>query len=190
MSGEVDWGWKLREAIDRIKNQYMHIGRSSGAPFLAIVYPPEAEVAVLKEWGILSRSLGEEFDFRTIDALAVTSSVLEDLGVDNVMESIHNPMPGSNPESELGSIWLRAIKKEVMDKSSQEGPEKKIIVLENLGALYPATSPHALMQELWDSNDIQLNEPVVLLIPGTLNEPRVYSFLNLTNELMYRGDVL
>lgn len=190
MSGEVDWGWKLREAIERIKNQYMHIGRSSGAPFLAIIYPLEAEVAVLKEWGILSRSLGDEFDFKTIDVLAVTSSVLDDLGISNVLESIEHPMPGSNPESELGCIWIDAIKKEVIDETSKEGPAKKIIVLENLGALYPATTPHAVMQELWGSSDIQLDGPLVLLIPGSLKEPRVYSFLNLIDELMYRGDVL
>ncbi|OPY50194.1 MAG: hypothetical protein A4E48_01975 [Methanosaeta sp. PtaU1.Bin060] len=190
MSGEVDWSWKLREAIERIKTQYMHIGRSSGAPFLAIIYPPEAEVAVLKEWQTLSRSLGEEFDFEIIDILPITASVLDDLGINNVLESIRDPMPGSNPESELGSLWIDAIKNEVKAKAYIEGTKKKVIVLENLAALYPATTPHAVMQELWSSDDVILDCPVVLLIPGTLNEPRVYSFLNIAKEFVYRGDVL
>ena len=39
-----------REAIERIRSRYEHIGRKTGAPFLAVVYPAELETAVLKEW--------------------------------------------------------------------------------------------------------------------------------------------
>ena len=53
MIGQVDWQWKLREAVDTIRARYDQIGRKTGAPFLAIVYPPEAEAAVLKEWRVL-----------------------------------------------------------------------------------------------------------------------------------------
>jgi len=66
---EVDWGWKLREAVERIKTAYAHIGRSSGAPILAILYPPEQEIAVLKEWHTLMASLQGTYDVRTVDAL-------------------------------------------------------------------------------------------------------------------------
>ena len=45
-----DWRWKIGEAIERIRTRYDYIGRKTGAPFLALVYPPEAEPAVLKEW--------------------------------------------------------------------------------------------------------------------------------------------
>ena len=37
---KVDWEWKIREAVERIKTRYDHIGRKTGAPFLALVYPP------------------------------------------------------------------------------------------------------------------------------------------------------
>ena len=43
MSGGGDWEWKLREAVERLRTRYEHIGRKTGAPFLAIVYPPEVE---------------------------------------------------------------------------------------------------------------------------------------------------
>ena len=46
MTGQSDWQWKLREAVDTIKARYDQIGRKTGAPFLAVVYPPEAEAAV------------------------------------------------------------------------------------------------------------------------------------------------
>ena len=78
----VDWGWKLREAVERIKTAYAHIGRSSGAPILAIVYPPDQEIAVLKEWHTLTASLGSSFDVRTIDALEVTSMAVQEFGVE------------------------------------------------------------------------------------------------------------
>ncbi|MBA7637777.1 hypothetical protein ES703_45426 [subsurface metagenome] len=144
----VDWQWKLNEAIDRLKYHHEHIGRKSGYPFLGIVYPPEKERAILKEWGILSKSLEDEFDFRTIDILEVTHSVVESVGVDTIVENIEEPMPGSNPEQELGHMWVNKAAGEVTDclieTSSDEnkGSErKKVIVLTRLAALYPAATP-------------------------------------------------
>ena len=55
MSPGVDWSWKLREALERVKTRYDHIGRKTGDSFLAVIYPPEAEAAVLKEWKTLAR---------------------------------------------------------------------------------------------------------------------------------------
>ena len=57
-----DWREKLQEGIERVRTRYDTIGRKTGAPFLAIVYPPEAEVAVFKEWRTLVSSLEAEFD--------------------------------------------------------------------------------------------------------------------------------
>ena len=44
-----DWRWKIGEAIERVRTRYEFIGRKTGAPFLALVYPPVAEAAFLKE---------------------------------------------------------------------------------------------------------------------------------------------
>ncbi|KKL68145.1 hypothetical protein LCGC14_2127900 [marine sediment metagenome] len=193
----VDWQWKLNEAIDRLKYHYEHIGRKSGYPFLGIVYPPEMERAVLKEWGILSKSLEDEFDFRTIDILEVTHSVVESVGVDTIVENIEEPMPGSNSEQELGHMWVNKAAGEVTDclieTSSDEnkGSErKKVIVLTRLAALYPAATPKQLMHTLWNSSNANLTTPVVVLIPGTLIEKRVYKFVNKVREFMCRGDIL
>ena len=109
MSRAVDWSWKLRQAIESIKTRYDHIGRKTGAPFLAVVYPPEAEAAVLKEWRTLAGTLGSGFDVRTIDVLEVTSSVIDELGAENIVEALTNPMPGAVPESELGTMWVSAM---------------------------------------------------------------------------------
>lgn len=38
---EHNWRWAIGEAIERIHGRYQHIGRKTGAPFLALVYPPD-----------------------------------------------------------------------------------------------------------------------------------------------------
>ncbi|MGC1719994.1 MAG: hypothetical protein WA746_13480 [Isosphaeraceae bacterium] len=190
MSRDVDWSWKLREAVDRIRTRYDHIGRKTGAPFLAVVYPPEAEVVVLKEWRTLVGTLGAEFDVRTIDVLDVTSSVIDELGVDNIVEVLANPMPGASPEVELGSMWASALAERVKKLADHQGQKKTVVVLERLAALYPATGPRSVMQSLWDSEQEALEGPVIVLIPGTLIEARVYLFLDQREEFMYRGDIL
>jgi hypothetical protein len=190
MTSVEDWSWKLREAIDRIKSRYEHIGRKTGAPFLAIVYPPEAETAVLKEWHTLLASLGPEFEVKQIDVLAVTMAVVEDLGGENIVGAMADPMPGSNPEAELGHMWANAVATAVRESARQKTAPKAVVVLERLAALYPATGPRAVMQALWDSEQSSLDGPVVVLIPGRIEEPRVYAFVNQQPELMYRGDIL
>ena len=190
MNGAVDWSWKLREALERIKTRYDHIGRKTGAPFLAVVYPPEAETAVLKEWKTLIGTLGPEFDVHTIDVLEVTSVVIDELGVDNIVEVLANPMPGASPEAELGSMWAAALAARVKELSVGRGAGKPVVVLERLAALYPATSPRAVMQNLWDSEQEALEGPVIVLVPGTLVEARVYRYLDQREEFMYRGDIL
>jgi len=191
MSENIDWGWKLREAVERLKTQYDHIGRKTGAPFLGIVYPPEAEAAALKEWHTIAASLKPEFDIRTIDVLAATKAVIDELGGEQVVEAMANPMPGANPEAELGTMWVAALATKVKDCATEPPPQGKIvIVLEYLAALYPAAGPRDLMQKLWDQEQSFLAGPVVVLIPGTLVERKVYSFVNERDELMYRGDIL
>jgi len=190
MTSTMDWTWKLREAIERIKTRYNHIGRKTGAPFLAIIYPPEAELAVLKEWRTLLATLDKSFDVRTIDVLSITMSVLDELGCENVVDSIARPMPGSNPESELGQMWVSAIVSRVRDDASRHAEGRIVIALEHMAALYPATGPRAIMQALWDCEGSILDGPVIALIPGTLVQSRVYSFVNRCEEFMYRGDIL
>jgi len=65
-----------------------------------------------------------------------------------------------------------------------------VVVLERLAALYPASGPRAVMQTLWDSDHAALEGPVVLLVPGVLDEARVYRFVGHVEEFMYRGDIL
>jgi hypothetical protein len=189
-SSERDWSWKLREAVDRIKNSYEHIGRSTGAPFLAIVYPPEFETAVFKEWHALIGMFGADFELIHLNILDITMKVIQDLGIENIVETIQNPMPGSDPETELASMWLAAIVDAVKANIPTHEQKKTVIVLEKVAALYPATGPRSLMQALWDTPDLALDNPVVIFIPGRLVEPRVFEFLGKTRELMYRGDIL
>jgi len=190
MTGQVDWQWKLREAVDTIRVRYDQIGRKTGAPFLAIVYPPEAEAAVLREWHVLASTLRPEFDVQTVDVLETTSAAVDELGCDNIVDAIASPMPGSNPETELAVLWINAVASRVRNLATQGKGGRTVIALQALAALYPVAGPRDIMQQLWDSADAVVNVPVVMLIPGTLHQRKVYSFLNCRDELMYRGDIL
>ena len=59
-----DWRRKISEAIERIRSRYEFIGRKTGAPFLAVVYPAEVETAFLKEWRTQCATLQPEIDVR------------------------------------------------------------------------------------------------------------------------------
>lgn len=190
MSNLVDWGRKLREAVEQIKTRYDQIGWKTGAPFLAVVYPPEAEPAVFKEWRTLTGGLGSEFNIRTIDVLKVTRSAIEELGCENILSAIASPMPGSNPETELGHMWVMAVAQKVREAFSQSSGAKIVVVLECLTALYPATGPEAMMQALWENGYSGIEGPVIVLITGTLIERRVFVFVDQREESMYRGDIL
>jgi hypothetical protein len=188
---EVDWGWKLREAVERIKTAYAHIGRSSGAPILAIVYPPDQEIDVLKEWHTLTASLGSGFDIRTIDALEVTSLAVQEFGVEAVVANLADPMPGSDPNAELGRYWVRAVAAQIHQLTGPASANSvPLVAIERLAALYPVAGPRAVMQAVWDTERASLDTVVVFLIPGTLLQPRVYRFVNRQEEFMYRGDIL
>lgn len=190
MSISVDWGWKLREAVDRLRTRYEHIGRKTGAPFLAVVYPPEAERSVLREWRTLAATLEPDFSVRTVDALSVTSSIVQQFGAEALVDSMTDPMPGSDPTSELGSMWTNAVATSVREAVSRPSTGRPIVVIERLAALYPASGPRSVMQTLWDGDHAALDGPVVLLVPGVLVEARVYRFVGQVEEFMYRGDIL
>lgn len=190
MSRTADWEWKLREAAERLRTRYEHIGRKTGAPFLAVVYPPEVERSVLKEWHTLATTLEPELSIRTVDVLEVTSGVVRQFGAESLVDSMRDPMPGSDPTSELGAMWTNAVAATVRAAAGKSGTGRPVVVLQRLAALYPASGPRAVMQTLWDSDHASLEGPVVLLIPGVLVEARVYRFVGQVEEFMYRGDIL
>ena len=94
MSRAADWEWKLREATERVRTRYDHIGRKTGAPFLAIVYPPESERSVLREWHTLAATLEPEFSVRTVDVLDVTARVVDKFGAASLVDSMRDPDAG------------------------------------------------------------------------------------------------
>lgn len=190
MNHQGNWKRKLEEASTQIKTGYAQIGRKTGVAHLAIVYPPEAETAVLKEWQSITAGLGAEFEIKIIDVLAVTMAVIKAIGCQAIIDTITQPMPGSDPESELGQMWLQSVGEKVKATTSSQVNSKLVIVLQYLAALYPATSPRALMQKMWENQQFSVDCPVIFFIPGTLTQRRVYSFVNKREELMYRGDIL
>lgn len=186
----LDWRWKIGEAIERLRTRYDFIGRKTGAPFLAVVYPPDVEMAVLNEWHTQCATLQPENDVRSIDVLAETQRVIAEIGAPNIVASMADPMPGSDPQAELGELWITAVADAVQKRLSEKGPGKPVVSLERLAALYPAAGPRDVMQRLWDSAQSALNGPVIVMIPGRVIEQRTYRFVGERDEFMYRGDLL
>jgi hypothetical protein len=185
-----DWRWKISEAIERLRTRYEFIGRKTGAPFLALVYPPEVETAVLKEWRTQCATLHPEIDVRSIDVLVETQRLIAEIGAENIVSSMADPMPGSDPQAELGGLWIDAVANAVQSRSSAPGKGKPVVSLERIAALYPAVGPRDVMQRLWDSAQSTLDGPVIVLIPGYVVESRTYRFVGERDEFMYRGDLL
>lgn len=184
-----DWRWKIDEAVNRIQERYAYVGSKTGASLLAVVYPPEAETAVYHEWSAQTARLGPVYDLQTINILNITVQAVASLGSEHIVASIADPMPGSNPEADLGRMWVTAVCQEIHVRLDQSQKERPVAVLQNVAALYPATTPYALLQALWD-NAKPLRGPVIIFIPGRLTEKRGYAFLNKESELMYRGDII
>lgn len=185
-----DWRWKISEAIERLRGRYEFIGRKTGAPFLAIVYPPDAEAAVLKEWRTQCATLLPEIEVRPLDVLAATQAQIADIGAENIVAALLDPMPGSDTQAELAELWITAISQAVQAKLAAPGAGKPVVCLERTAALFPAAGPRDVMQRLWDSAQAALDGPVVVLIPGHFVDKRVYSFVGERDEFMYRGDLL
>lgn len=185
-----DWRRKIGDAIERIRTRYEFIGRKTGAPFLAVVYPPDVETAFLKEWRTQCATLHPEIDVRSLDVLDVTHRIITEIGAANIVHSMGDPMPGSDPQAELGGLWVTAVAERVESQLAEPGNGKPVLSIERLAALYPAAGPRDVMQRLWDSAQSALNGPVVVLIPGNIEESRTYSFVGKRDEFMYRGDLL
>ncbi|MBN1937022.1 MAG: hypothetical protein JW934_20355 [Anaerolineae bacterium] len=187
---QLDWRWKIGEAIERLRTRYEFIGRKTGAPFLALVYPPAVEMTALKEWHTQTAALRPEMDVQTVDVLQVTQAVLADLGAEAVVDALRDPMPGADPQSELGQLWVDAAAAALRNAAQRSYTGKPVFCLERLAALYPAAGPRDLMRFLWDNAALACDAPIVILIPGSLRGMRTYAFLDQKSEFMYRGDLL
>ena len=185
-----DIAWKIKEAASRIKERYDFIGHQTGAPFLAIVFPQEAELWTMKEWRAQTGIFADQYDLIYVDLLEITTRCLDQLGVENIIAAQEDPMPGANPEAELANLWISEIIQTMQAKLSEHKGKPPVMVIEKTAALYPVTGPRFLLQQLWDIHSQIIHCPVVVFIPGRLVEQRVYLFLNAKEEFMYRGDIL
>jgi len=98
---KFDWRWKIGEVIERIRTRYQYIGRKTGAPFLAIIYPGEIEKMFLKEWHTQIEALRPDVDVKTINILDITQEFISNIGAENIVDAFSDPMPGSDPQSDL-----------------------------------------------------------------------------------------
>jgi hypothetical protein len=185
-----DISWKIKEAASRIKDRYDFIGHQKGASFLAIVFPHEAELWTMKEWRAQAGIFADRYDLIYMDILDITTRCNDQLGIENIIAALEDPMPGANPEAELANLWNSEIIAAILTNLAEHRGKPPVLVIEKTAALYPVTGPGFLLQQLWDLHSQVIRCPVVVFIPGRLLEQQVYLFLNTKEEFMYRGDIL
>jgi hypothetical protein len=134
--------------------------------FLPSFILSQQRVAFLREWRTQTRALQPDVEVKAIDVLAVTQSVLSDLGEDNVVESLNDEEWGTSAREDLNRLWVSAIADEVRLKMMEESPGKPVLSIEHISALYPASGPWDVMQRLWNDAELSLDCPVIVLIPG------------------------
>lgn len=185
-----DIAWKIKEAASRIKERYDFIGHQTGAPFLAIVFPIEAELWTMNEWRAQAGVFADQYDLIYLNLLEITTRCNNRLGVENIIAAQDDPMPGANPDAELANLWISEIIATMQTRLSEHQGKPPVVVIEKTSTLYPVSGPRFLLQQLWDIHSQIIHCPVVVFIPGRLLERRVYLFMNTKEEFMYRGDIL
>ncbi|KAF5051995.1 hypothetical protein DSECCO2_413260 [anaerobic digester metagenome] len=188
MSG--NWHWAIDEAMNAITTRYDAIGRTTGVPFLAIIYPPGEERGFWHELEVRLNALSPGIESRYVDLLGLTTRVIEETGIDQVVEVLEDPFLATQAESDLARLWLDAVRDEVRATGEMTGVGRPIIVIKGSAALFPVAGPFMLMQTLWNDEASRLACPILIPIPGSRSGPRSYRFLDRIDELMYRGDLL
>ena len=186
-----DWRWTIHEAIATLDTRYGAIGSMTGVPFLALVYPPGVERGFWHELRFQLEALRPRIDARYLDLLALTTRAIDEIGLETVIGSLEDPFTIADAQADLGRLWLDRARQEVRALADlRDRPGRPVIVIESIAALYPAAGPFMLMQTLWNDEEARIDAPVLVPIPGSLEGPRSYRFLDRDVELMYRGDLL
>ena len=110
MSG--NWHWAIDEAMNAITTRYDAIGRTTGVPFLAIIYPPGEERGFWHELEVRLNALSPGIESRYVDLLGLTTRVIEETGIDQVVEVLEDPFLATQAESDLARLWLDAVRDE------------------------------------------------------------------------------
>jgi len=133
--------WKIKEAAARIKDRYHFIGHQTGAPFLAIVFPLEAELWTMKEWRAQAGIFADQYDLICIDLLEITTRSCDQLGIENIIAALEDPMPGPDPEGELANLWIAEIVAAIKKELALHQGKPPVLVIEKTAALYPVAGP-------------------------------------------------
>lgn len=142
MATEVLWKTRLEEAAERIRSRYQHIGRKTGASILVLLYPPQEEPKVLREWRAIVEGLAPEFDGHHVDALEVTQAAMAEIGMDDIVFSLDQPMPGCDPHDALRRLWINALTKRIRE-ALPTGGSRAFVSLERLAALHQGRARRA-----------------------------------------------
>jgi hypothetical protein len=156
---EVDWGWKLREAAERIRTRNEHIGRKTGAAFSPSCTRPRPNESSC-EWHVLAATLAPEFEVRAIDVLDVTMRGGRP-GGSGIDEGPHAGLdPGVRARGRLG----RAVVADVRTAAGRPGSGVPHLSW-SASLPVPGSGSRVVVQALWDS-DQAFDCPLILFGPG------------------------
>lgn len=176
---DARWRERLRDDLEPVlksPNLNAEISTTQGVPFAIFAYPPTEEHEARKEIDMLATRV-EHATARTVKQLSMANLIREaihaaappdgtdiyeaerslaDMPVEARLEELRNQM-----ESILSEV--SPLPEMILGHASDLSPEKDILFLTRVGALYPAYRASALLDDLMGS----LRVPTVLFYPGT-----------------------
>lgn len=185
-----NWRERLHDQLEPIlksKKLAQEISTYQGVPFALFAYPPTSERDLRKE----VRLLATRIDTETMRSVTMISMA------DLLWEAIHKAYPPDGkalfeaeramqheePERRLEKLQetIRAVVSEVCpiptsiaERAASMNPDKDILFLVRVGALYPAYRASALLENLMD----QVRVPTVLFYPGTRTGTNTLRFMD------------
>jgi len=186
MSSKLDD--RIDELEDLITNRFHEIGKRSGVPFIIFPYPPSSGLRMEKKIdSFVDRLEFEDKDVVTINMREVFFSILKERGlIDSVIEmekerkeelsDALRPVFFEGVGDDLGDL-----PKSVLEKKD----EGDLIVLHQLGILYPFSSLSSILTEL----ENKVEKPVVAFYPAE-KDGQELEFLGETDGSYYRAKVI
>ncbi len=192
-----DSAWKQRllerlEPLLKSPNLAKEISTYQGVPFALFAYPPTAERPLRREVQMLKTRVEHEtprqITFISMADLMWTAihTVYPPDGKD--LFEAERSMIGEDPERRLESLQetIRTIVSEdcplpkfIAERAGALDPEKSIVFLTRVGALYPAYRASALLENLMG----EVRVPTILFYPGTRSGTNSLRFMDSLDAL-------
>lgn len=184
------WKERLRDQLEPLlksKELAKEISTYQGVPFALFAYPPTAERELRREVQLLATRVEHE-STRKVVTISMADLLWQAIRTayppdGKALFEAERTMQGDEPERRLEQLQetIRSIVSDICplptlikEQADKLAPEKNIIFLTRVGALYPAYRASALLENLM--GDVKV--PTILFYPGTRTGSNTLRFMD------------